>query len=216
MKYLLSDAPQGSQEWFAIRAGKATGSRAKCIFAEGRKKGEEATTRRDYRVQLVTERLTGKPAEDGFVSKEMQHGTEYEPYARMAYEAATRATVREAGFAYLADIPAGASVDAFIDDDAEGPGVLELKCPKSATHINYLQECRLPPEYVAQATHEVWITDAAFVDFVSFDPRMPDYLQLFKVRVYRSELDLKAHEAGVLKFLAEVDALETDLRKRAA
>lgn len=216
MSYILSEHAQGTPEWKLIRAGKATGSKAACIFAEGRTKGSEAVTRRDYRVQLVTERLTGRPAEDGFVSKEMLHGTETEPFARMAYEAATGAMVREAGFAYLPDLAAGASVDGFIDDDADGLGLLEAKCPKSATHIVYLQAKRLPPEYVPQATHEIWITGAAFVDFVSFDPRMPERLQLFKVRVYRNEFDLKAHEAGVRQFLGEVDALEAQLLKMAA
>lgn len=198
------------------RAGKATGSRADCIFAKGRTAGAEATTRRNYRVQLVSERLTGTPQEDVFVSKDMQWGTENEPFARMAYEAATGSVVREAGFAYLPDLAAGCSVDGFIDDDKDGDGVLEVKCPKSAIHINYLQANRLPPEYVDQATHEVWITDAAFLDFASFDPRMPEKLQLFRVRVYRKEFDLAAHEVGVRQFLSEVDALEQQLRMRAA
>lgn len=215
MNYLLSEHPQGSPEWRLIRAGKATSSKAACIFAEGRTKGTEATTRRNYRVQLVTERLTGQAQEDEYVSKDMLAGTENEPFARMAYEAATGNLVREAGFAYLPDLAAGASVDGFIED-ADGKGVLEAKCPKSATHIGYVQANRLPPEYVAQATHEVWITDAAFLDFVSFDPRMPDYLQLFKIRIHRAEFDLKAHEAGVRQFLSEVDALEEQLRRRAA
>lgn len=218
MRYILSPHAQGTPEWFADRLGKGTGSKAKCMFAEGRTKGVEATTRRDYRVQLVTERLTGVPQEDGFVSKDMQAGKDNEPMARLAYEAECDpgAMVREAGFAYLPDIAAGASVDGFIDGDKDGPGVLELKCPKSAIHINYLLAGRLPPEYVDQATHEVWITDAAFLDFVSFDPRTIGRLQLFKVRIYRKEFDLAAHEAGVLQFLSEVDALEQQLRRRAA
>lgn len=215
-RFILSPHAQGTPEWLADRIGKATSSKAKCIFAEGRTKGAEAVTRRDYRVQLVTERLTGESQDDGYVSKDMAAGKENEPYARMAYEAETGAMVREAGFAYLPDVAAGASVDGFIDDDPDGLGVLEAKCPKSAIHIAYMQANRLPPEYVDQATHEVWITDAAFLDFVSFDPRMPEKLRLFRIRVLRAEFDLKAHEAGVLQFLTEVDALEEQLRKRAA
>lgn len=211
MTFLLSEAPQGTDEWRAARAGKATGSRARDILAKI--KSGEAAARRDYRVQLVTERLLGSPVEDGFISREMARGTEQEPFARMAYELLTGNVVEEAGFAYLPNIAAGCSVDGFIDGRR---GNFEAKCPKSATHISYIQANRLPPEYVPQATHNAWITNAEFVDFVSFDPRMPENLQLFYVRVERAELNIAAYEAEVLQFLAEVDTLESQLRKRAA
>lgn len=215
-RYILDPSPQGSPEWFAARLGKATSSKAKCIRAEGKTKGAEAVTRRDYRVQLVTERLTGVAQDDDYQSKHMLAGKENEPYGRMAHEAETGCIVRTAGFAYLPDLAAGASVDGFIDDDPDGNGVLEVKCPKSAIHVGYMLAKRLPPEYLAQATHEVWITDADFLDFVSFDPRMPEHRQLFRVRVYRKEFDLKGHETAVRQFLSEVDALEEQLRMRAA
>lgn len=212
MTLLISTHPQGSPEWKADRAGKATASRAKDIRATI--KSGEAAARRDYRVQLVTERLTGCPADEGYVSKEMLWGTENEPFARMAYEAATGEIVHEAGFAYLSDIAAGCSVDGFIGDE----GFFEAKCPKSATHVCYLQEARLPPEHVAQVVHAFWITGRKFCDFVSFDPRLPEKLQLFQVRIHRAEVEkeLKAYEAELLQFLREVDALEVQLRKRAA
>lgn len=211
MRYTLSAHPQGSPEWKADRAGKATGSRARDILAKI--KSGEAAARRDYRVQLVTERLLGQPAEDGFISKEMQWGTEQEPFARMAYEAATGNLVEEAGFAYLSDMPAGCSVDGFIDGRR---GFFEAKCPKSATHISYIQANRLPPDYVPQIMHDFWITDAEFADFVSYDPRLPANLQLFHVRIQRAEINVAAYEAEVLQFLAEVDELESQLRRRAA
>jgi hypothetical protein len=182
------------------------------VTAKGRTKGVEATTRRDYRIQLVTERLTGAPAENDFVSKDMQWGTEQEPFGRMAHEAETGEIVREAGFAYLPDMPVGCSVDGFIDG---GRGFMEIKCPKSSTHINWLQEARLPPEHVPQTTHNFFVTDCEFVDFVSFDPRLPEYLRLFIIRVYRNEVDLKEYEAELRQFLSEVDALEQRLRARA-
>jgi hypothetical protein len=112
-RYILSEHPQGSPEWRADRAGKATASRAKDILAKI--KSGEAAARRDYRVQLVTERLIGEPAEDGYVSKEMEWGIANEPFARMAYEAATGNVVQEAGFVYLADVAAGCSVDGVIE-----------------------------------------------------------------------------------------------------
>jgi predicted phage-related endonuclease len=209
-RFLISEHEQGSDGWRADRAGRATASKANCIDAKGRD-GKESTTRRDYIVQLVTERLTGAPADDVFVNKEMAWGTEQEPYARMAYEAATGEEVRQVGFCYLPDIAAGGSPDSLIGDE----GLLEIKCPKTATHIAYLQENRLPPAYVAQVTHNLWVTGYAWADFVSFDPRLPEYLQLFRVRVLRAELNIAAHEAAVLRFLSEVDALEKTLRARA-
>lgn len=207
-RFLLSEHEQGTPEWYQVRAGRATGSRARDITAKI--KSGEAADRRDYRVQIVTERLVGAPQEDGYVSKDMQWGIDQEPYARMAFEAATGAFVEEAGFAYLPNLAAGCSVDGFIDDD----GIFEAKCPKSATHIKYLMAGRLPPEYVPQVTHNLWVTGRAFADFVSFDPRMPADLQLFHIRVERSELDLAGYEKELRAFLAECDALEEQLRAR--
>jgi hypothetical protein len=209
--YLICDAPQRSPEWFAARAGKATGSRAAAICAKG-KGGAEAVTRRDYRFQLAVERLTGLPCEDGYVSKEMQWGTEQEPFARMAYEAHTGEIVQETGFLYLPNAPAGCSVDGLIGQD----GFQEIKCPKTATHLTWLLEGRLPPDHVPQTTHNFYITGAEFMDFVSFDPRVPEQLRLFVVRVMRNEMkaELAAHETELHRFLGEVDALEAQLRAR--
>lgn len=214
-RYILSEHPQGSPEWRLDRAGKATGSKAGAIVSKI--KSGEAAARRDYRVQLVTERLTGQPAEDGYQSPDMLRGIEQEPFARMAYEAATNLIVREAGFAYLPTIPTGCSVDGFVEDDGR-LGLVGFKCPKSATHIGYLQAERMPPEYEPQTLHELWITDAEFFDFVSYDSRLPDYLQQFRIRIERAEVaaKIKAYEAEVMLFLSECAGLEAQLRRRAA
>lgn len=204
-RYIVSPHPQGSDEWKADRAGKATGSRAADILA--RIKTGEAAARRDYRVQLVTERLTGAPAENGFVSVDMQWGIDQEPFARMAYEEATGNIVKEAGFIYMPDVYAGCSVDGLIS----GGGLFEAKCPKSATHIGYLLANRVPPAYEPQLIHNLWITEEPFADFVSFDPRMPKHLQMFRVRMERDDERIKSHEAEVLRFLDEVDALVAKL-----
>lgn len=213
-RYILSDAPQGTDEWKLARAGRATGSRAADVCAK-LKGGGEAAIRRNYRVQLVAERLLGAPAEDGFESADMRWGKEQEPFARMAYEAETGLVVREAGFAYLPALAAGCSVDGLIEDQ-DGEGILECKCPKTATHVAYLLGGRIPPEYLAQVTHNVWITGASYADFVSFDPRLPVNVQLLRVRTYRKDLDIVAHEEEVLRFLDEVDQLESQLRARGA
>lgn len=207
-RFAIIDAEQRSEMWFAARAGRATGSRADAILAKI--KSGEAAGRRNYRIQLVAERLTGKPQEDGFISKEMQRGIDLEPAARAAYEAQTGMLVRETGFLSMSEHQAGCSLDGDIENFT---GVVSFKCPNSATHVDYLKARRLPPGYVPQATHEMWVTGAQWYDFVSYDDRMPEGLQLFCVRIERSEFDIAGYEAEVLKFLAEVDAEVEALRK---
>jgi hypothetical protein len=214
VRYLLSPHEQGTPEWYADRVGKVTGSKADCVKAEGKTKGTEATTRRNYRIQIVTERLTGvSQEEDGYQSRDMLAGKEQEPFGRMKMEAETGLIVEEAGFAYMPDLPIGCSVDGFVDGRR---GIVEGKCPKSATHIAYLQANRLPPEYVWQVTHNAYVTDAEFAYFFSYDPRLPENLQLLVVRIERAELPIKEYEAKLMQFLSECDALEQQLRKRAA
>lgn len=210
---IVCEHAQGTPEWLADRAGRATGSRAKDILAKI--KTGEAAARRNYRVQLATERLTGKPQESGFVSKEMQWGTDQEPFARMAYESATGNLVTEMGFIYLPNIMAGCSVDGLIEE-GDRTGVFEAKCPLSATHVEYLVSGNLPTEYKPQILHNVYVTGADFADFVSFDPRMPEKLQLFKVRWERDEAEIKEYEAELLDFLSGVDRVHKSLSELAA
>lgn len=211
MIYTICQHEQGTPEWKADRAGKGTGSKAKCVVAEGRTKGVEAVTRRDYRVQLVAERLSGCANDEEFVTKEMQWGIDHEADARLAYEIETGELVERVGFLYRADMAAGCSLDGFV---SERRGIWEAKCPKTATHISYLLAARIPPEYVPQITHNLLMTGADFVDFVSYDPRLPESLQLFHIRAQRSEFDVAGYEAELRKFLKEVDGLEAQLRAR--
>lgn len=201
-RFALSEAPQGSEEWRQARAGKVTGSKAECVAAGGK-----GVTRRKYMVRLVTERLTGLPQEDGYQSPAMLAGIANEPAAREAYEAETGELVRQAGFAYL-PIAAGCSVDGFIGDK----GIQEIKCPEPHIHVDYLERMRVPPDYVPQVTHNLWVTGAEFVDFVSYCPLVPEHLQLVIVRAMRNEFDIEGHEAAVLRFLAEAEMMEQRLR----
>lgn len=207
MNFTIHNAKQGTEEWLQARAGCVTGSRASDVLAKI--KTGEAAARRDYRIQLLAERLSGKPQEDGFISKEMQWGNEQEPLARMAYEAATGVIVRETGFIRHNKLPVGCSVDGDIENFT---GLVEFKCPKTATHIGWLVDGCLPSKHAPQITHNLWVTGAKWCDFVSFDPRLPEHLQLFMVRVERDSLDLAGYENEVLKFLAELAALEDKLK----
>lgn len=202
-RFIVVDAEQRTPGWFAARAGRATGSKAKDILA--RIKSGEAAARRDYRTQLVTERLTGAPIVNEFTNADMQRGVDLEPAARGEYEAQVGVIARQTGFLAMAEHQAGCSLDGDIDDFR---GILELKVPKSATHVRYLQERRLPPEHVAQIVHNMWVTGAEWCDFCSYDDRLPSGLQFFHVRIERGELEheIASYEVELRRFLTEVDA----------
>lgn len=211
--FITSTHPQNTPGWFEDRSGRATGSRADAITAKV--KSGEAATRADYRIQLSLERLLGKPCEDDFSSKYTDQGQDREPLARMAYEIQTDLTVMESPFVYLPNIMAGCSVDGFVEDSGRY-GIWEAKCPKSKTHFKYLIDNRVPPTYQSQVLHNLLITGAEFVDFVSFDPDMPEKLQLFVFRWERDESLIRAYEVELLQFLAEVDATHKQIAAMAA
>lgn len=201
MSFTISTAAQRSPEWFQARAGRLTGSRAKDMLATI--KNGEAAARRDYRLQLVCERLTGMPQDDGYINAEMQRGLDCEPLAFAAYEALTGQVVERAGFLAHDALPMGCSLDGHIDAYR---GLLECKCPKSATHLRYLRAGTCPPEHLAQITHNLYVTGAEWCDFFSWDDRFPIALQTCVVRVQRHEVDLAGYEKLALQFLAEVDS----------
>lgn len=200
MRFTVIDAEQRSPEWFAARLGRLTGSRAADMLATI--KTGEAAARRDLRTQLVCERLTGQMQDDGFINAVMQRGIDCEPLAFAAYEAQTGTLVERSGFLAHLDHMAGCSLDGHV---GAFTGILELKCPKSTTHLRYLRGGIVPADYLPQITHNLWISGAQWADFVSFDDRFPADLQLFIVRVDRDALSLQEYERKALAFLAEVD-----------
>lgn len=195
----MIEITQGSPEWFAQRLGKVTASRIKDVMAKG--KTGEAATRASYRAQLVAERLSGKVAE-GFTTASMKWGTDCEPLARAAYEAETGNMVTEVAMIEHKTIAmAGASPDGLIGAD----GLLEIKCPETKTHIDTILADKAPSEYIMQMQWQMACTGRQWVDFVSFDPRMPNEMQIFIKRVTRDEAKIAEIEAEVNKFLAEVE-----------
>jgi putative phage-type endonuclease len=194
----MSEIIQGSPEWFAQRLGRVTASRVSDIIAKT-KTGVSAS-RANYLAQLVAERLTGQAAET-FKSGAMQHGTETEPMARMAYEAETGLMVTEVAMIQHGTIEmAGASPDGLVGED----GLVEIKCPNTSTHIATLMADKAPSGYIPQMQWQMACTGRAWCDFVSFDPRMPEDMQLFIKRVPRDNALIAEYEAEVIKFLAEV------------
>lgn len=199
---------QGSPEWLAQRAGHVTASRFKDVLAKI-KTGESAS-RRNYRLQLVTERLTGRPC-DTYTNAAMEWGTATEPFARAAYESARTLMVDETGFILHPEVKwVGASPDGLIGKD----GGCEIKCPAQSTvHVETL-ECGMPPEHRAQVQGTLWVTGRKWWDFISYDPRLPAHLQLYVERVERDEAYIKTLAEEVAKFLAEVEQMRARIDAR--
>jgi len=201
-RFEIIDCEQRSEPWFRARAGRLTGSVAADIFAT-LKSGGEPACRRDLRTRLVVERLTGKPQEDDFQNADMRRGIELEPAARKAYEARTGNLVEQTGFLAHTDLHIGCSLDGHVGDFE---GIVELKCPRSARHFAYLKAKALPTEHRYQIVHNLFVSGAAWCDFVSYDPTMPDRLQVFVVRVLRDEKEMASYEFAARQFLKEVEA----------
>lgn len=199
---------QGSPEWMAQRLGKLTASRVSDMMA--RTKSGWGASRANYAAQLVAERLTGVSPES-FTNAAMQWGTEHEPLARAAYEFRTDATVVLAGFVEHPTVPmSGASPDGFVGDD----GMVEIKCPNTATHIDTLLSGTIPDKYVMQMTWQMACTGRQWCDFVSFDPRLPENMSLFVKRLARNGEEIEKLENEALLFLNDVEATVRALRQR--
>jgi putative phage-type endonuclease len=199
---------QGTVEWHLQRLGKVTASRIADVLSKG--KSGESASRKNYRTELVVQRLTGVPGES-FTNAAMEWGTATEPLARIAYEAKMGIFVDEVAFINHPSISNfGCSPDGCIADD----GLLEIKCPNSSTHIEYLTDDKPPTKYVPQMQCQMTVTGRQWCDFVSFDPRLPEDLQLFVVRLERDDEYIKAMEAEVEKFLSEVEEMFTKLKER--
>jgi putative phage-type endonuclease len=190
---------QGTNAWFTARIGKVTASRVADLMAKT-KTGYSAS-RDNYMAQLVCERLTQTKAE-GFTNSAMEWGTEQEPFARAAYETKTGVMVEEVGFVPHPSIEwAGASPDGLIGDY----GLVEIKCPNTATMIDTLLTGKVPGKYNIQMQFQMACTGRHWCDYVVFDPRMPDKAQLFVKRVFRDDVFIQEMEAEIVNFLAEVN-----------
>ena len=190
---------QGTDEWFAARIGKVTASRVADVIAKT--KTGYSSSRDNYMAQLICERLTNQKGES-FTNAAMQHGTETEPLARAAYEALKDVLVDEVGFIpHPRILMAGASPDGLVGDN----GLLEIKCPNTATHIDTLLSETVPGKYNTQMQFQMACTDREWCDFVSFDNRLPVELQLFVKRVPRDNVFIRLIEGEIVQFIAELD-----------
>jgi len=205
----IIDCIQGEPEWHAARCGRVTASRIVDIMAKT-KTGPSAS-RKNYAAEIVTERLTGCPAESGFVSPAMKWGTEQEPLARRNYAFMHDVTPVQVGFVIHPKMPmAGASPDSLIGED----GLLEIKCPNTATHIETLLGASIDGSYLKQMQWQMACTGREWCDFISFDPRLPAEMQMDVRRVRRDTAMIREIEVEVQMFLGEVDATVKKLRSK--
>lgn len=192
---------QRTEEWFSQRLGKVTASRVAEVVA--RTSSGYSTSRENYMVALAVERITGA-RQESFSSAAMAWGTDTEPLARMAYESETGLLVVETGMIQHPAISmAGASPDGLVDHD----GLVEIKCPQPATHVRNLFSGNPDGKYLTQMQWQMACTGRTWCDFVSYDPRMPDGLQIMIKRIERDDKRIQELEHEVRKFLIETDAM---------
>lgn len=193
-----ADIEQRSDAWIKIRLGKVTASRIADVCA--RTKSGWGASRKNYMAELVAERLTGQRPE-GFTSTAMQWGVDMEPEARRAYEFYRDQTVAEVGFVPHPSIgETGASPDGLVGDD----GLMEIKCPNTATHLETLLGASMPEKYFLQIQWQLACTGRQWCDFASYDPRLPESMRLFVDRVERQDGAIAAIEKDVIGFLSEL------------
>ena len=201
-------AEQGTTEWLSERAGKVTASRIADVMAKT--KSGPGAARKNYLADLLTERLTGLPKQ-GFTNAAMEWGTEQEPRARAAYELETGNSVTETGFVPHPSIAStGASPDGLVD----GGGLVEIKCPNTATHVETLRGSKIDRKYLLQMHWQMICTEREWCDFVSFDPRLPEPMQLHIQRVEKDAELAEEIRAAVTQFITELNEAEAELRAR--
>lgn len=205
---------QRSAEWFAERCGKVTASRIADVVAKT--KTGWGASRANYAAQLIAERLTRTTAES-YQNKEMAWGTEQEPFARDAYAFHANVDVAECGFVPHPTISqSGASPDGIVGDG----GLIEIKCPNTASHIDTLLGEPIAQKYLLQMQWQMACTSRAWCDYVSFDPRLPERMRVFIKRVPRDDKLIVTLERDVELFLREIqtklDALAADFAEKAA
>lgn len=204
----IIDCEQGTPEWHAARAGRVTASRIADVMAFSAKDGRPLAGRTNYEAELTCEILTGQVNTDGFMSGPMQRGKDLEAEARDVYELLTGREVTQVGFVLHPTIErAGASPDGLVGED----GCLEIKCPNTATHIDFLLNDTIPKKYHLQMQWQMRCTDRQWCDYASYDPRLPAEMALRYVRVHRDNRLLDEVEEQVLAMLNSVEGQVAEL-----
>ncbi len=201
----LDTAPQGTLEWKLEKLGHVSAGSVSDILATT--KSGESKMRDNYKWRLITERITGQ-VQESYVNDAMVWGIETEEQARITYEITYGVKVTQTGFLKH---PAMQWVGASPDGLVGSVGGIEIKCPNTTTHLQTLKSKKAPTKYISQMQMGMWVTNRNWWDFISYDPRLPQALQFFCVRVPRDQEYIDRMEKEVIKFLAEVEKEVQDL-----
>lgn len=197
---------QRDPAWYALRCGKVTASRVSDVLA--RTKSGWGASRANYAAELIAERLTGKPCES-FTNAAMQWGIDQEGPGREAYCFYRDCDVTLVDFVHHPRIEmSGASPDGLIGPD----GLVEIKCPNTAQHLETLLDGTIPEKYILQMQWQMACTERTWCDFCSFDPRLPERMRVFIKRIERDDKQIGILEKEVALFLKEIDTKLMTLR----
>lgn len=200
---------QRTESWFEARIGKFTASSIADLMATT--KSGPSASRKNLIMRILCERLTGQRQEE-FESAAMKWGTDTESLARAEYSAHTGELVDEVGFILHPKIECfGASPDGLIGDR-----LVEIKCPNTGTHLEYLESRKVPSKYQFQILAQMACTGASSCDFVSFDPRLPEKWRLCIIPFQRDDNRIAEIESEVIKADAEVTEIIERLNRLAA
>lgn len=200
-KMIIHNLEQGTEDWFKVRLGKVTASNFGDVMAKGTGK-----TRQNYMIKLAAEIITGLP-EESYTNSSMQWGIEHEAEARAYYESLYGWPVEQVGFVEMNEF-VGCSPDGLVGES----GLIEIKCPKSSTHIANILDNKMQTCYTAQVQGQLWVTERQWCDWISFDPRVTSN-PFFRVRVERDDKYIAVLEEEVKQFVKELQAMIKRLAK---
>ena len=198
------DLEQGTPQWLDMKRGLVSTSRFGDVLSKGRG-GKESYSRRNYRTELVLERLTGKTPTRFDKTKEMEWGSDTEALARVEFGLRYQTAIQQIGGIKHAFLNVWTSTDG-VNDPTAIKTVYEFKCFNSANHKEMLVKQELPAEYKAQAQGEIWVSEADVCIFVSFDPDFPPNAQLVVIVEKRDQKYIDNLAVDVSNFDDEVEA----------
>lgn len=198
----IVDCDQNSPEWIAARCGVVTASEMSTVMAKGRG-GGVSLTRAKYLRKLCAERVTGKVIQTWNGNADTERGHEQEPEARRLYAFMRDADPKLVGF--MKRGPVGCSPDSLIGDD----GLLEIKSKRGDIHIELLETREMPPEHKAQVQGQLWVSGRKWVDFMSYSPGLPPFIQ----RIERDPIYIAELAKATSAFLEELEALTERIAK---
>lgn len=192
---IILDMEQGTPEWLAARCGVPTASNFDKLIAST---GKPSTQADAYANKLIAEMITGESADADLSNNQwVMRGNELEPDARRFYEMQRDSDVQQVGFVLRDDRRVGCSPDGLVGDD----GLVEIKCPSPAVHVQYLLGGKLPSGYKAQVQGQMLIAERGWCDFISYHPLMPPAL----FRVERDDKFIAALEGELTNLLGLID-----------